>query len=186
LGWTVFGRRSSPPLRAQLIVLADSPISSLESLAGKEVAFIGPEAMAGYKTIYAQLLRKKIAATPVFTGNLDAAFSQLIAGRVVAMGSNSQMTKEYTAREGRAFRVLWSSAPFNDLALMVSPKVPKAQVQSVAMAFTTMHLNPQGKKILDEAAQMVKSKNPVSFVAASDNDYASYRDFYRQVPASLR
>lgn len=186
LGWTVFGRREAPSVHGQIIVLADSPITSLAGLAGKEVAFPGPEALVAYKTTYGQLLEQKIAATPVFAGNLDAAFSQVVAGRVLAMGSNSQMTEEYAAREGRKFRVLWSSPAFNDLALMASPRVPRAQMQAVAKAFLGMHQDPQGKKILEDAAKTVNAKKAVVFVAANDEDYASYRDFYRSAPASLR
>lgn len=186
LGWTVFGRRQAPSVHGQIIVLADSPITSLAGLAGKDVAFPGPEALVAYKTTYGQLLEQKIAAKPVFAGNLDAAFSQMVAGRVFAMGSNSQMTDEYAIREGRQFRVLWSSPAFNDLALMASPRVPRAQMQAVAKAFLGMHQDAQGKKILEEAAKRVNSKQPVVFVAANDEDYASYRDFYRNAPASLR
>jgi phosphonate transport system substrate-binding protein len=102
------------------------------------------------------------------------------------MGSNSQMTDEYAIREGRKFRVLWSSPAFNDLALMASPRVPRAQMQAVAKAFLSMHQDAQGKKILEEAAKTVNAKQPVVFVAANDEDYASYRDFYRNAPASLR
>jgi phosphonate transport system substrate-binding protein len=186
LGWTVFGRREAPSVHGQIIVLADSPITSLAGLAGKDVAFPGPEALVAYKTTFGQLLEQKIAATPVFAGNLDAAFSQMVAGRVFAMGSNSQMTEEYAVREGRKFRVLWSSPAFNDLALMASPRVPRQQTQAVAKAFLGMHQDPQGKKILEDAAKTVNSKKPVVFVAANDDDYASYRDFYRNAPASLR
>ena len=186
LGWTVFGRREAPSVHGQIIVLADSPITSLAGLAGKDVAFPGPEALVAYKTTYGQLLEQKITAKPVFAGNLDAAFSQMVAGRVFAMGSNSQMTDEYAVREGRKFRVLWSSPAFNDLALMASPRVPRAQMQAVAKAFLGMHQDAQGKKILEEAAKTVNAKQPVVFVAANDEDYASYRDFYRNAPASLR
>ena len=186
LGWTVFGRRQAPSVHGQIIVLADSPINSLAGLAGKDVAFPGPEALVAYKTTYGQLLEQKITAKPVFAGNLDAAFSQMVAGRVFAMGSNSQMTDEYAIREGRKFRVLWSSPAFNDLALMASPRVPRAQMQAVAKAFLSMHQDAQGKKILEEAAKTVNAKQPVVFVAANDEDYASYRDFYRNAPASLR
>ncbi|MBP6850244.1 MAG: PhnD/SsuA/transferrin family substrate-binding protein, partial [Rhodoferax sp.] len=41
LGWKVFGRRDTPPLRSQIVVLADSPLHRLEQLAGQPVAFPG-------------------------------------------------------------------------------------------------------------------------------------------------
>ena len=68
MGWTVFGRRNAPPVQAQIVVPADSPIRRLEDLAGTPVAFPGPEALIAYKVTYAQLLRKKIPVDVVFAG----------------------------------------------------------------------------------------------------------------------
>lgn len=186
LGWTVFGRRNVPAIAGQIIVPVESSIRTLGDLAGKDVAFPGPEALVAYKLTYAQLLAQKVDVKPVFAGNLDAAFSQLLSGRAVAMGTNSQMVTEYSAREGRTFRVLWTSPRLNDLALMASPRVPKPQVQAVARAFLGMHQDPVGKQVLEQAAQVIQAKDPISFVAATDADYAAYRDFYRVAPASLR
>jgi len=186
MGWTVFGRRNAPPVQGQLVVPADSPIRDIRDLAGGAVAFPGPEALVAYKTTYAQLLRRHIPVTPVFTGNHDAAFTQLLAGKVKAVGANSQLVTNWSAREGNAFRVLWSSAPFNELALMASPRVPADDVRAVARAFLTMHLDPEGRKILAASSELVHAPEAISFVAASDADYASYRAFYADAPANLR
>jgi phosphonate transport system substrate-binding protein len=168
------------------VVSADSPIRDIRELAGGAVAFPGPEALVAYKTTYAQLLRRHIPVTPVFTGNHDAAFAQLMAGKVRAVGANSQLVANWSGREGNAFRVLWSSAPFNDLALMASPRVPADDLRAVARAFLTMHQDPEGRKILAASSELVHAPAPVSFVAASDADYASYRAFYADAPANLR
>ncbi len=186
LGWKVFARRQAPRVSGQLIVPAESPVRTLAELAGKEVAFPGPEALVAYKVTYAQLLEKNVPVTPVFAGNLDGAFSLMLSGRAAAMGSNSQMVAEYASRENRKFRVLWSSPPFNDLALMASPRVPAAAIQAVEKAFTSMHKDPAGRPILGAAAKLVHARDPLVFVDATDADYAAYRDFYRTVPASLR
>lgn len=186
LGWKVFARRQAPKVSGQIIVPESSPLRSLNDLAGKEVAFPGPEALVAYKVTYAHLLEKQVPAIPVFAGNLDGAFSLMLSGRAAAMGSNSQMVAEYAARENRKFRVLWSSPPFNDLALMASPRVPASAVQAVEKAFTGMHKDPAGRQILEAAAKVVQARDPVVFVEASDADYATYRDFYRTAPASLR
>jgi phosphonate transport system substrate-binding protein len=186
MGWTVFGRRDAPPVRGQIVVPADSPITSLAQLAGAEVAFPGPEALVAYKVPYAQLLRSNIPMTVVFTGNHDAAFTQLFSGKVKAAGANSQLVDGYAQRAGKAFRVLWSSAPYNDLALMASPRVPADEVRAVAHAFLSMRDDPEGRKILDAATRLVHAPMPVAFVPASDADYASYRAFYADAPAKLR
>jgi phosphonate transport system substrate-binding protein len=186
MGWTVFGRRDAAPVRAQIVVPADSPVKTLEQLAGAPVGFPGQEALIAYKVTYAQLIRRKVPVNVVFTGNMDAAFTQLFAGKVKAVGANSQLVRAWGGRERKAFRVLWSSAQFNDLALMASPRVPAEQVRAVARAFMSMHQDPEGRKILAAAAELVHAPEPLAFVAASDADYASYRAFYDDAPLELR
>jgi phosphonate transport system substrate-binding protein len=186
LGWTVFGRRNAAPVHAQVVVPADSTAVRLPDLAHAAVGFPGPEALLSYKAPYAELLRSGVPVNTVFTGNMDAAFAQLFSGKVKAVGANSQLVRNYTGRTGKAFRVLWSSPAFNDLALMASPRVPAADQGAVANAFLTMHLDPEGRKILASAGALVHASEPVSFVAAGDADFASYRDFYAGAPASLR
>jgi phosphonate transport system substrate-binding protein len=48
-----------------------------------------------------------------------------------------------------------------------------------------MHKDPVGQRVLEAAANSIQTKTPISFIAASDADYAAYRDFYRRAPASL-
>ncbi len=185
LGWKVFGRRQTPALQGQIVVPADSPINDLTQLQGKEVAFAGPEAFVIYKVPYAQLLSRKIDVKVVFAGNQDAAFVQLFSGKVAAAGGNSQLVEGYTRRESKKFRVLWSSEPFQDLALMASGKVPEKEVNAVAQAFFQMAQDPMGKEILHRASKEVGLPNDAYFVPASGADYASYRRFFQTAPASL-
>jgi phosphonate transport system substrate-binding protein len=186
LGWTVFGRRNGPPLHGQIVVPADSGLANLSGLAHNSVSFPGPEAVLAYKITYAELLRDGIPVTVVFSGNMDAAFAQLFSGKVKAVGASSQLVQNYAGRTGKAFKVLWSSPPFNDLALMASPRVPEQDVRAVADAFLGMHRDPAGKKILDSVGALVHSPEPISFDAASDADYTSYRDFFAGAPANPR
>lgn len=186
MGWTVFGRRDLPPVRSQIVVPADSPIRDLQQLAGAMIGFPGPEALVAYKVSYAQLLKRDIPVNVVFAGNQDAAFTQLFAGMVKAVGANSQLVENWKGREGAAFRVLWSSEPYNDLALMHSPRVPAAQAAAVVRAFLGMHRDPEGRRILAAAGELVHSHAPISFVPADEDDYASYHAFYAGAPAALR
>ena len=185
LGWKVFGRRQSPALLGQIVVPADSPITDLAQLKGQEVAFAGPEAFIVYKVPYAYLLSKGINVKVVFGGNQNAAFAQLFSGKVVASGGNSQLVEGYTRRENKKFRVLWSSEPFLDLALMASGKVPDKDVKAVATAFFEMSKDPSGREILSRASKEVGLPNDAYFIPASAADYASYRRFYQSAPSSL-
>jgi phosphonate transport system substrate-binding protein len=185
LGWKVFGRRQTPPLQGQIVVPEDSPIKDLSQLKGQEVAFAGPEAFVVYKVPYAHLLSLNIDVKVVFAGNQNAAFAQLFSGKVVAAGGNSQLVEGYSRREGKKFRVLWSSEPFQDLALMASGKVPDNEVKAVASAFFGMAKDPRGQEILHQVSKDVGLPSDAYFIPASGADYAAYRRFYQSAPASL-
>lgn len=185
MGWRVLARRTGATVRSQIVTLAQSPVRDLKELAGADVAFPGPEAAVAYKFSYAELLRRDIPVNVVFGGNMDGAFAQLVSGKARAVGANSQLAASFTARTGTPLRVLWQSPPFNDLALMVSPRVPAATADAVARAFTGMVDDPRGRRVLADAAALVKTA-PFAFVPAGESDYDSYRDFYGHVPAGLR
>ena len=185
LGWTVFGRRQTPVLQGQIVVAADSPITDVAQLKGQDVAFSGPEAFVVYKVPYAYLQSRKIDAKVVFAGNQDAAFAQLFSGKVQASGANSQLAEGYAKRENKKFRVLWSSEPFQDLALMASSKVPEKEVRAVANAFMEMSKDPKGRDILHQASKEVGLPKDAYFIPATSADYAAYRRFFQSAPVSL-
>jgi phosphonate transport system substrate-binding protein len=186
LGWKVFGRRDTPPLRSQIVVLADSPLHRLEQLAGQPVAFPGPEALVAYKFSYAALLNRKIPVEVVFAGNMDGAFAQLASGKARAVGANSQLTEGWSQRENQAVRVLWQSEPLHDLALMASRKVSPKDLQAVSKAFLEMGKDPQGQQVLARAAELVRLPAGTAFVPSNGSEYTAYRNFYQTAPVNLR
>ena len=186
LGWKVFGRRDTQPIRSQVVVLADSPVTKLEQLANEAMAFPGPEGTVTYKFSYAHLLSQKIPVKVVFAGNMDGAFAQLASGKVKAVGTQSQLSAGWSKREGKAVRVLWESEPLNDLALMASRHVAAKDLAAVSKAFLEMGSDPQGQKVLALVSERVKLPPTTSFVPSTGADYTAYRNFYQTAPASLR
>lgn len=186
LGWKVFGRRNGPVLRGQIAVPADSPITTLDQLRDQEVAFAGNEAFVGYKLPMAQLVAQSIPVKPVFSGNQNAAFAQMFAGRAKAVGSNSMLIDGFAEREKKGFRVLWSSEGYYDLALMASSKVPQAHLDAIGAAFFGMHTDPKGRKILEAASAVVSLTIEDHFVPASMAEYDNYVKFFEAAPAFLR
>lgn len=186
LGWKVFGRRQMPPVHGQIVVPEDSPITDLAQLKNQEVAFPGPEALVAYKFPYAQLLSRGIDVKVVFGGNQNGALAQLFSGKVKAVGGNSQLIEGYARREGKKFRVLWSSEPVHDLALMVAGKVPEKDVKAVANAFFNMHKDPRGRDILHQASLKVGLTADAYFIPSNGSEYSAYRKFYQTAPANLR
>lgn len=186
LGFKVFGRRDTAPISGQVVVPADSAITDLAQLANQDVGFPGPEAFVAYKVPYANLLARGINVNVVFAGNMDGALAQMFSGRVKAVGGNSQLIAGYAAREGRKYRVLWTSEKYHDLALMASARVPEADRKAVAAAFIGMARDPAGRDILKSAEGMVGIEGPGYFVASDGSEYASYRKFFESAPAQLR
>ena len=186
LGWRVFGRRQTPPIHSQIVVLADSPFKTLQDLANQPVAFPGPEALVAYKFSYAELINRNIPVVVQFGGNMDGAFAQLASGKAKAVGSNSQLTEGWVKREGRKVRVLWQSDALSDLALMASKKVPDKDLKAVAKAFSDMGKDVEGVKILASAGALVGLPPSASFVPSNGSEYSAYRNFYKAAPPSLR
>jgi phosphonate transport system substrate-binding protein len=186
LGWRVIARRNTGPVTSQIVVPLDAPIRDLTELAGGQVAFVGPEAVVGYRFPYAHLLSRQIDVRPVFAGNAEAALSRMFAGGVQAAGLNSQVIESYARREGKAYRVLWHSEPLHDLAVMVSAVVPERDAQLIAQAFAEMSADPRGREILQRASRLVARSDDDGFVQSDGREYGAYRAFYRTAPAFLR
>ena len=179
LGYRVVARPAGPGIRSQIVVPEDSPVRSLEDLDGKEVAFVTPDAFAGYWLPKDALLRAKVSVKAVFAGNQEAASAQLKVNKVAAAGVNSSVMGRYGRREAFAYRALWTSELFQDLCVMVNPKVPADQARAVTEALVNMLADPEGRKILEAGADLLKSTGDLGFVQAENRDYDNYRTFYK-------
>ena len=179
LGWKVIARPAGPGIRAQVVVPEESPIQTLQDLNGKDVGFVSPDGFTGYWVPYDGLLRAKVKPNVVFTGNQEASFAQLRVGKIAAAGVNSSVMARYARRESFAYRALWTSEVYHDLCIMASPKVPKDKVAAVRAALIGMVDDPEGRKVLQAGAELLKSVSELGFVAAEDRDYDNYRTFYR-------
>jgi phosphonate transport system substrate-binding protein len=181
LGFHVIARPAGPGIRGQIAVRADSPISTVQDLHGREVAFASPDAFAGYWLPMDALLKGRIAVKPVFTSSQEAGLAQLKAGTVAAIGVNEKNLQRYSRRQGFDYRLLWNSGAYNDVAIMASSKVPAAKAAAVRAALLGMLNDPEGRRVLEASAELVKAgAEHLGFVAATDRDYDNYRAFYQK------
>ena len=180
LGYKVIARPVGPGIRSQIVVPADSPAQSLSDLSGKDVAFVSPDGFTGYWLPLDALLAARVKVNVVFTGNQEASSAQLQFKKVSAAGVNSSIMTRYGRRESFEYRALWTSEIYQDLCIMANPRVSAAKVAAVTSAFAGMAKDPQGKKILEEGAELLKIQGELGFVAAENKDYDNYRAFYRQ------
>jgi len=179
LGFRVIARPAGPGIRSQIVVPEDSPIQRLQDLAGKDVAFVSPDAFAGYWLPMDALLRAKVKVNVIFTGNQEASSAQLKVNKVAAAGVNGSVLARYARREQFSYRALWTSELYQDLCVMANPKVPAEKAEAVRKALIGMAADPEGMKILQAGADLLKSTGELGFVAADNKDYDNYRRFYR-------
>jgi phosphonate transport system substrate-binding protein len=184
IGYRVFARPKEDPGKGQIVVLESSPIHALDDLQGQEMMFPHPAAFLGYHLPMDVLLRKGIQVKPHFAGNQEGAMGQLKAGRAVAAGVNAEVMRAFAEREHVAYRVLWSSEPYLSLALSAHPSVPAKKVKAVREVFLHMVDDPEGIKVLEASAALLKT-SPVHFVAAKDADFENMRRFYRTTPVKI-
>ncbi|PYN04201.1 MAG: ABC transporter substrate-binding protein [Candidatus Rokuibacteriota bacterium] len=178
-GYRVFARPKGDAQSGEIVVLKDSPIKTLADLEGKEMAFPHTAAFLGYHLPMDALLRKGIKITGHFAGTQEGAMTQLKAGRVVAAGVNAEVMRAFAQRENIAYRVLWSSDKFLNLALSAHPSVPADTVKAVRKAFLQMADDPEGAKALAASAEVLKQGSPLVFIAARDSEFENMRRFYR-------
>ena len=179
LGFKVIARPAGPGIRSQIVVPEDSSIQRIQDLAGKDVAFVSPDAFAGYWLPMDALIRAKVKVNVVFTGNQEASSAQLKVNKVAAAGVNGSVLARYARREQFAYRALWTSELYQDLCVMANPKVPADKVEAVRKALIGMAADPEGMKILQAGADLLKSTGELGFVAAENRDYDNYRRFYK-------
>jgi phosphonate transport system substrate-binding protein len=179
LGYKVFARPAGPGIRSQIVVPEESPIQTLHDLHGKDVGFVTPDGFTGYWLPYDALLRAKVKVNVVFTGNQEASFAQLRVNKIAAAGVNSSVMARYGRRESFKYRALWTSDIYGDLCIMASPNVPKDKVAAVSAALVDMVNDPEGRRVLEAGAELLKITGELGFVAIEDRDYDNYRKFYR-------
>jgi phosphonate transport system substrate-binding protein len=179
LGYKVIARLAGPGIRAQIVVLEDSPIRTLQDLNGKDVAFVSPDAFLGYWLPMDALINAKVKVNVVFTGNQEASSAQLRVNKVAAAGLNGTVLARYARRESFQYRALWTSEIYQDLCIMANPKVPTDKVAAVRAALVNMIKDPEGRRILEAGAELLKSTGELGFVAVENRDYDNYRKFYK-------
>ena len=179
VGYKVFARPSEDTIRGEIVVLKNSPIKKLEELNGQEVGFPHKAAFVAYAVSLDALTRRGVTVKPVFGGTQEGIMAQLKAGKVIAASVNSQIMRDFSARENVPYRVLWQSREFYNLPLVAHPRIPAKTVAAVKKAMVEMANDPEGKKILETSAALIGQKPPFGFESSSDKEYLDQWDFYK-------
>jgi phosphonate transport system substrate-binding protein len=174
VGYRVIARWAGEPIRGVIVVAADSPITQLKDLAGQKVAFPSRDAFVAYAVPLVALKTAGVTVQEVMAGNQDGALAQLKARQVQAAAVNSRFLKQYAEREGVAFREIYLSDPYPDLAVIAHPRVPAATVEAVRKGLIGMKGDPTAAAVLERARSR-------GFEPATDHDYEAVRRVYKRI-----
>lgn len=178
-GYRVFARPIEAMIQGQVVVPEYSPIKTLNDLDGKEIGFPSTAAFVGYAVPMNALLHARVTVKPVFAGNQEGIMGQMKAGRIVAAGVNSTVMRDYGRRENYRYRVLWTSEDYFNLPISAHPRVPEQEVAAVRDAFLGMARNPEGLKVLQASAEVIKQQPPYGFAVADNRDYRNYLHYFK-------
>jgi phosphonate transport system substrate-binding protein len=174
IAFRVIARWGGEPIRGVIAVAADGPFTQLKDLAGKKVAFPSRDAFVAYAVPLVALKAAGVFVEEVMSGNQDGALAQLKARQVQAAAVNSRFLKQYSEREGVAFRQIYLSDPFPDLAVIAHPRLPAATVEAVRKALLGMKTDAMAAPVLERV------KFP-GFESATNQDYEGVRRIYRRI-----
>ncbi|MBL8446125.1 MAG: phosphate/phosphite/phosphonate ABC transporter substrate-binding protein [Zoogloeaceae bacterium] len=170
--YRVLARWGDKAIFGVIAVPKDSPIKTLVQLRGKRVAYPSDSAFVAYAVPKVALRAAGVQDEEVFAGNQEGALAQLAGGLVDAAGVNSRYLTQYAARKNFAYREIFTSEPFPDLAVVVHPRVPAAQADAVRAALLRMKDDPEAQSILD-------GNQFSGFWPATERDYDGVRRAYR-------
>ncbi len=174
IAFRVIARWGGEPIRGVIVVAADGPFTQLKDLAGKKVAFPSRDAFVAYAVPLVALKAAGVFVEEVMSGNQDGALAQLKARQVQAAAVNSRFLKQYSEREGVAFRQIYLSDPYPDLAVIAHPRLPAATVEAVRKALLGMKTDAMAAPVLERV------KFP-GFESATNQDYEGVRRIYRRI-----
>ncbi len=170
--YRVLARWGDKPIFGVIAVPKDSPIKTLAQLRGRRVAYPSESAFVAYAVPKVALRAANVKEEEVFAGNQEGALAQLTGGLVDAAGVNSRYLTQYAARKNFAYRELFTSEPYPDLAVVAHPRLAEAQVDAVRAALLRMKDDPDAQPILE-------SNQFSGFWPAAERDYDGVRRAYR-------
>lgn len=166
---------NQPKYYSDLIVRNDSPYKTLQDLKGRTYVYNDEISNSGYNMPRYRLLQ--LGLTGGFFGKVLRSGSHEESIRMVAAGEADasfvdSLVLDYDREKGlghaREVRVIESVGPAGICPLAASSKLPVAVRDEIGRQLTTMHEDPEGRKILDKALL-------ARFAAVDESNYDDIR-----------
>lgn len=161
--------RDEEALRGILVVRKDSPVKSVEDLAGKSLAVPSPNSVGASLLMRADLERLHgVHVNMVNARTHSSVYLHVLNGLADAGGGVQKTMAEQEAAVRDNLRVLYTTRAMPSHPVAAHPRLPVAVREQVRKALLDMAATPAGKKLLDEVPMPVP-------VRASLDDYLVMR-----------
>ncbi len=141
-GYRVFAREKGKRIRGIVVVRKDSPISALEELDGRAMAFPAPAAFAASILLRAHFKRRNWRITPTYVSSHDSVYRAVAKGLYPAGGGVPRTFDNMDAGVREQLRVLWKTDGHSPHAIAAHPRVDVAVVAAVREALLAMEDDP--------------------------------------------
>lgn len=172
--YKVMARWAGKPIHGVLVVLEDSPVKTIADLQGRGVAFPSSEAFVAYAVPMAALKEAGISVDARFAGNQDGAVAQLKARQAEAAAANTRFLEQYAKRMQLRYRTIYRSEPYQDMPVLIHPRVPAEQAAALQRALLDMKDDPV-------AGEVLRAAQSLGFDSATESDYDNVRRIYRDI-----
>ncbi len=137
--------RNQEAIRAVLFVERGSPYRSLFSLAGAEVALIGPRSFCSI-TLRREL--RGLGIVPRYVGTAANAYKQVVVGLAPAGGVLDYTLGGASPDVREKLRVIYESPPLAPHPVIANPRVPRALADRIAGSFLALPRTEEGSRLL--------------------------------------
>ncbi len=148
-GYLPLVRDGSRMLKGILVVAKESPIQSIQEIAGKPVAFPSPNALGASLLLRAELARLHgVEVIPHYAQTHSSVYLHVLLGQTIAGGGVASTLNSQKPEIKEKLRIIYETTPVNPHPIAVHPRVPEAHREKVRQALLEMAQTERGAALL--------------------------------------
>lgn len=147
-GYEAFAKARGKMIKGIVVVRKDSPVESLEDLAGHQLAFPAPAAFAASVLPRAKFSNENIDIEPKYVSSHDSVYLSVARGLYPAGGGIIRTLNTVDPTIKDQLKVLWTTKPYTSHALAALPTVDPDILVKVQTALFEMENTEHGRALL--------------------------------------
>ncbi|WP_143711465.1 phosphate/phosphite/phosphonate ABC transporter substrate-binding protein [Magnetococcus marinus] len=170
-GYRAFAKQQDKRIKGLMVVRKDSPITALQELSGKALAFPAPAAFAASVLPRSQLAQQGIRFDAHYVSSHDSVYRSVAKGLFTAGGGIQRTLGNVDPQIRAQLKVLWTTEGYTPHAFAARPGLDSVMVQKLQQAMLNM--------AQDSAAQpLLKALNFKGLVVAHHEDWDDVRQLH--------